>query len=130
MNIMYVYIHKVCQAFIVLLQCRSFGSCGTRNEQATRLSKFRRILKNPIVDLEALKKLSWKGIPNEVRATTWKLLLGYLPTNADRREATLERKRKEYIDCIPQHFSIDDEQRTEYERKIFRQIHIGTLPAC
>jgi len=55
---------------------------------------------------------------------TWKLLLGYLPANADRREATLERKRKEYLDFIPQHFNIDDEQRTEYEKKILRQIHI------
>jgi hypothetical protein len=104
--------------------CRAFGSCGTANERTTRLSKFRRILKNPIVDLEALKKLSWKGIPNEVRPTTWKLLLGYLPANVERREATLERKRKEYLDCIPQHFNVNDEERTEYERKIFRQIHI------
>jgi len=104
--------------------CRAFGSCGTPSEQATRLSKFKRILKNPIVDLEALKKLSWKGIPNEVRAITWKLLLGYLPANADRRDVTLERKRKEYLDCIPQYFNIDDEQRTEYERKIFKQIDI------
>ena len=68
-----------------------------------------------------------KGIPNEVRPMTWKLLLGYLPANADRREATLERKRKEYLDCIPQHFNIDDEHRTEYERSIYRQIVIGKI---
>jgi len=104
--------------------CSQFGSCGTPSERASRLSKFRKILKNPIVDLEALKKLSWKGIPNEVRPMTWKLLLGYLPVNADRRETTLERKRKEYLDCIPQHFNIDDEHRTELEKKILRQIQI------
>jgi hypothetical protein len=103
--------------------CRQYGSCGTTGERATRLSKFNRILKNPIVDLEALRKLSWKGIPSEVRPMTWKLLLGYLPANADRRDATLERKRKEYLDCIPQHFTIDDTHRTEYEKALLWQIY-------
>lgn len=35
---------------------------------------------------------------------TWQLLLGYLPTNSERRVATLERKRKEYIDGVRQAF--------------------------
>jgi len=55
---------------------------------------------------------------------TWKLLLGYLPANADRRGATLDRKRKEYYDFIPQYYTIDDELRTDSERKIFKQIQI------
>lgn len=83
-----------------------------------------------------------------MRAQCWKLLLGYLPANADRREATLQRKRKEYFDCIPQYYGIKkiiynwlyisfsiflslkndedipDDDRTETELKIFRQIQI------
>jgi len=34
----------------------------------------------------------------------WQLLLGYLPTNSERRVATLERKRKEYLDGVRQAF--------------------------
>lgn len=36
---------------------------------------------NPQVDLDALRELSWSGIPQELRPTCWKLLLGYLPPN-------------------------------------------------
>lgn len=33
------------------------------------------------IDLDALRELSWSGIPLELRPTCWKLLLGYLPPN-------------------------------------------------
>lgn len=36
---------------------------------------------------------------------SWQILLGYLPTNADRRIGTLERKRKEFFDGVKQTFS-------------------------
>jgi hypothetical protein len=35
---------------------------------------------------------------------TWQLLLGYLPTNSERRVSTLERKRNEYLDGVRQAF--------------------------
>lgn len=35
---------------------------------------------------------------------SWQVLLGYLPTSAERRVATLERKRKEYLDGVKQAF--------------------------
>lgn len=35
---------------------------------------------------------------------SWQLLLGYLPTSSERRVATLERKRKEYMDSVRQAF--------------------------
>lgn len=35
---------------------------------------------------------------------TWQILLGYLPTNSERRVAALERKRKEYLDGVRQAF--------------------------
>src|SRR5438552_6386825 len=37
---------------------------------------------------------------------TWQLLLGYLPTNSERRVAALERKRKEYLDGVRQAFDL------------------------
>jgi len=36
---------------------------------------------------------------------SWQLLLGYLPTSSERRVATLERKRREYLDGVRQAFS-------------------------
>ena len=53
---------------------------------------------------------------------SWKLLLGYLPTNAQRRQLTLERKRKEYKDAIRQHYEIDDDSRTLQEQETLRQV--------
>ena len=35
---------------------------------------------------------------------TWQLLRGYLPTSSERRVATLERKRREYLDGVRQAF--------------------------
>lgn len=38
-----------------------------------------------VVDLDALRELSWSGIPPDLRPTCWRLLLGYLPPNRERR---------------------------------------------
>ena len=35
---------------------------------------------------------------------SWQVLLGYLPTSSERRVATLERKRKEYLEGVRQAF--------------------------
>ena len=37
---------------------------------------------------------------------TWQILLGYLPVNSERRVATLERKRREYLDAVNQSFGL------------------------
>jgi hypothetical protein len=70
----------------------------------TRINKFKKILQATSVNLTDLRALAWSGIPEEVRAMTWQLLLGYLPTSSERRVGTLERKRKEYLDGVRQSF--------------------------
>lgn len=70
----------------------------------SRINKFKRILQASTISLSELRDLAWSGVPDEVRAMTWQLLLGYLPTNSERRVATLERKRKEYLDGVRQAF--------------------------
>ncbi|KAI9751791.1 MAG: GTPase-activating protein [Lichina confinis] len=70
----------------------------------TRINKFKRILQASSISLSDLRDASWNGIPGEVRAMSWQLLLGYLPTGGERRVATLERKRKEYLDGVQQAF--------------------------
>lgn len=72
--------------------------------RVTRINKFKRILQTSTISLPELRDSAWSGVPEEVRAMSWQLLLGYLPTSSERRVATLERKRKEYLDGVRQAF--------------------------
>jgi len=74
------------------------------NSRITRINKFKRLLQASTIPLTELRALAWSGVPEEVRAMTWQLLLSYLPTSSERRVATLERKRKEYLDGVRQAF--------------------------
>lgn len=47
---------------------------------------------------------------------------GYAPTNSDRREGVLRRKRLEYLDCVAQYYDIPDIQRTDEEITMLRQV--------
>ena len=70
----------------------------------SRINKFKRILQASSVSLSDLRDSAWSGVPEEVRCITWQFLLGYLPTSADRRVGTLERKRREYLESVRQVF--------------------------
>ncbi|KAF7537445.1 hypothetical protein G7Z17_g12855 [Cylindrodendrum hubeiense] len=74
------------------------------NSRITRINKFKKLLQASSISLPDLRSLAWSGVPGEVRAMTWQLLLSYLPTNSERRVTTLERKRKEYLDGVRQAF--------------------------
>ncbi|KAI1462671.1 RabGAP/TBC [Annulohypoxylon moriforme] len=74
------------------------------NSRITKINKFKKILQASTIPLVDLRALAWSGVPEEVRAMTWQLLLSYLPTSSERRVATLERKRKEYLDGVRQAF--------------------------
>jgi hypothetical protein len=77
------------------------------------------------VDLDALRELAWSGIPPELRPVTWRLLLGYLPPARSRQAAVLARKRREYADMVPQHYSIANSERSEDEIGALRQVGAG-----
>ncbi|KAF2728132.1 TBC1 domain family member 22A [Polyplosphaeria fusca] len=70
----------------------------------TRINKFKRILQASTISLSDLRDSAWSGVPSEVRAMTWQILLGYLPTSSERRVTTLDRKRKEYLEGVRQAF--------------------------
>lgn len=74
------------------------------SSRIARINKFKRLLQTSTVPITDLRNLAWSGVPEEVRAMTWQLLLSYLPTNSERRVSTLERKRKEYLDGVRQAF--------------------------
>jgi len=82
--------------------------------------KFRALINSPVIDLDELRKLCWNGIPDEFRPLTWKLLMGYLPLNKERRQTTLERKRMEYVESVAQNFG--DDVIANLDQKIFHQV--------
>jgi hypothetical protein len=92
------------------------------DKEAARVAKFERILSVEIVDLAALRDASWSGIPAQYRMAAWQHLLGYLPVNGEWRASTLQRKRREYAEAVPQFFDVDDSERSEYQRAIFHQV--------
>ncbi|KAH4179296.1 hypothetical protein HBI56_068920 [Parastagonospora nodorum] len=75
-----------------------------QSSRTARINKFKKILQASTVSLSDLRDLAWSGVPSEVRAMTWQVLLGYLPTSSERRVAALERKRKEYLEGVRQAF--------------------------
>ena len=72
--------------------------------RASRINKFKRLLQASTISLSDLRASAWSGLPEEVRAVAWQVLLGYLPTSSERRVATLERKRREYLDGVKKAF--------------------------
>ncbi|VDK45835.1 unnamed protein product [Anisakis simplex] len=82
---------------------------------------------NVSVDLELLKKNCWMGIPHVLRPIIWRILSGYLPTNFERREVTLTRKRQEYWHYVEQYFYTRFE---EQHQDTYRQIHIDIPRMC
>ncbi|EEB07572.1 GTPase-activating protein gyp1 [Schizosaccharomyces japonicus yFS275] len=89
--------------------------------EGVRLEKMTALLEQPIVDLNALRKLAWNGIPVQLRGKVWKLLLGYMPSNAVRRDDTLVRKRNEYNETANSLFVTGNET---LDASLKHQIHI------
>lgn len=91
-------------------------------EYESKIEKFKTLHEDPQLNLRALKELSWSGIPKKMRAITWRLLSGYLPTSLERRNSILEHKRLNYVNLVEQYFKV--ESRDEAQQDTFRQIHI------
>jgi hypothetical protein len=89
-----------------------------------KLGQFDKLLNQENVDLAALRKLAWNGVPAKFRADVWQMLLGYLPTNKDRRGTALSRKRKEYNDLVHTYFTVTVPDRTKQDEDNHAQILI------
>ncbi|KAH7848665.1 hypothetical protein Vadar_005899 [Vaccinium darrowii] len=100
------------------------STMGARSTDSARIMKITKALSGPTVILDKLRELAWSGVPPYLRPTVWRLLLGYAPTNSDRREGVLRRKRLEYLDCVAQYYDIPDIERTDEEITMLRQISI------
>lgn len=104
-------------------QLQQFSSQQSKDEEyESKTEKFKTLHSESLLNLIALRELSWSGIPKRMRAITWRLLSGYLPTALERRNSTLERKRANYHSLVEQYFRT--ENRDEAQQDTFRQIHI------
>ncbi|MBW0468985.1 hypothetical protein O181_008700 [Austropuccinia psidii MF-1] len=70
------------------------------SKEKKKENKFIECFETNTIDVSALRKLSWSGIPNKLRALVWKILLGYLPLPESQRVPVLSRKRQEYLDAV------------------------------
>ncbi|CAN0554325.1 unnamed protein product, partial [Ectocarpus sp. 12 AP-2014] len=95
-----------------------------------RDKRFDDVLGEEVVKLDELRKLSWNGVPPVHRAAVWQLLVGYMPANRARREAALERKRREYWEAVPHYFDVPDAARSLQEQNILRQILVDVPRTC
>ncbi|KAI0566652.1 Rab-GTPase-TBC [Gracilaria domingensis] len=81
---------------------RSVSSSSSSSVSSSE--KLKQLLAEPTMNIEAVRKLAWAGLVNDMRAPIWKALLGYVPTNLSRRKDTLRRKRREYQEAVSQHY--------------------------
>lgn len=87
-------------------------------DESFQAQRFDEVISADNIDMDALREVSWNGIPHQHRAQAWKHLLGYLPLNADRRAATLKRKRSEYRSYVEQHFESSGDQREIHQIRV------------
>ena len=110
-----------------------------RSMHERRVKKFNSLLEpgNSLIDIEKLRGLAWNGIPNHnpyYRATIWKLLLDYLPTDQEMWGETISRKREEYKDMALHYFGAiqyssavelkEGKEMNNYEKKSMKQVQI------
>lgn len=100
---------------------------NTANDSKQKLlEKFKTILNtNKIIKVEELRDLSWHGTPLPYKSITWKLLLGYLPSNIKRHEQILKQKRQTYKNTISQQIKNNEIiKNTENNKQTWHQINI------
>ena len=90
------------------------------------LEKFKVILNtNKIIKVEELRNLSWHETPLPYKSITWKLLLGYLPSNIKRHQQILKQKRQTYKNTISQQIKNNEIiKNTENNKQTWHQITI------
>ncbi|GMH40299.1 hypothetical protein BSKO_08203 [Bryopsis sp. KO-2023] len=101
----------------------SFTS-ASRSKSTIAYKKFNRILDTDMIKMDELREISWSGIPPQLRPECWRLLLGYLPPNRERQASVLARKRKEYLNMVPEYYDIANNQRSEEELGALRQVAV------
>ena len=64
------------------------------------------------------------------RKVVWQLLLGYLPTNRQRRADALASKRRQYADDVARYFDCAPEARSQRDQAMLRQVLVDVPRTC
>lgn len=92
------------------------------SQDTLRLQKLRVLLAAEEPTLAELRSLCWRGIPPAVRGPAWRILSGHVPAQApDRRQVTLDRRRREYWSFVDQYYCT---RQQSVHQDTYRQIHI------
>jgi len=108
-------------AYVQLPETPSKSAPAANEEAIRREQRFVACLIPPTVDVGALRKLAWAGIPPRLRALVWMILLGYLPAPDSKRLEVLARKRREYLDAVRLAFGLGTHR---LDQAIWHQIQI------
>ncbi|PSS38044.1 hypothetical protein PHLCEN_2v129 [Hermanssonia centrifuga] len=92
-----------------------------RSIRSNRRQKFINCVTSEDANIAQLRKLSWNGVPDDLRPIAWPLLLGYLPLPAPLRISTLARKRSEYLSLVELAFA---RNKDGLDQQIWHQIEI------
>lgn len=98
-----------------------------KNIGESKVKELKNLLQQDDLDMQKFTKLCWSGLPQEVRSIAWKILTGYVPTNKQRREASLQRKRKEYLDLVDKYYDEKSIKKSEQENVQLRQVRFYKL---
>jgi len=93
--------------------------------------KVEECLNTKFTDISGLKRQCWNGIPPRHRSLTWKILLGYAPTNTSRRSSTISKRRLEYHQRYVQHSTqalSNDPQHVRLHQSIQKDV-LRTAPS-
>jgi hypothetical protein len=86
------------------------ANIGSIQSVDARVSRFKQELLGSTINVHSLKRLAFHGVPDKdsLRATVWKLLLGYLPPNPDEWAQSLAKRRTQYhVFCDVSHQWVD-----------------------
>lgn len=77
--------------------------------------------------IDELRKLSFSGIPEELRGLVWKLLLGYLPADKSKQVETIRRKRNDYFSLIQSIYPNLIDGKPMKDNELWNQIHVDVI---
>lgn len=75
-----------------------------KDKEKDSLRRFQKMLARKYINMDDLKELARQGIPPEVRAIVWKIMLGYIPLRRDLRDQAVSAKRERYTQLVSLHW--------------------------
>lgn len=91
------------------------------NRLEEKVCKFKSLLELSSLDIEEVRKVSWPGIPADMKPAVWKILLGLIPTASVQRQEVVQGKRMKYWHMVSKYYNGEEDY---LDQATFRQIKI------